>query len=128
MSEMDNLFFYVAVVSCIMLFLCIGCIIGDGIECFLKNRKKKRQSLKKSKTSGTSPVTSDFRAGYVTPPQLSLLTFERSLLAQVSPGRESGVAPLVTGATTSLTAEHPRLNGNLCAECMPSKHYATRRN
>ena len=125
---MGDLLFYLTVVSCTMLFLCIGCIIGDGIECWLKNRKKKRQSLKESRTLGTSRVTSDFRAGYVTPPPLSLLTIERSTLAQVSPERESGVAPPAIGATTSLTAEHPRLNGNLCAEFMPSKRYATRRN
>jgi hypothetical protein len=125
---MENLLFYLAVVSCIMLFLCIGCIIGDGIECWLKSRKKKSLFSKESKTLGTSPVTSDFRAGYVTQPPLSLLTIERSLLAQVSPERESGAVPPAIGATTLLTAEHPRLNGNLCAEFMPNKHYATRRN
>jgi len=125
---MDKLLFLLAFISCIMLFLCIGCIIGDGVECWLKNRKKKSLFLKKFKTSGTSPVTSDFRAGYVTPPPLSLLTIERSLLAQVSPERESGAVPPAIGATTLLTAEHPRLNGTLCAEFMPNKHYATRRN
>ena len=125
---MDKLLFLLVFISCIMLFLCIGCIIGDGIECWLKSRKKKSLFLKESKTSGTSPATSDFRAGYVTPPPLSLLTIERSLLAPASPERESGAVPPAIGATTLLTAEHPRLNGNLCAECMPSKHYATRRN
>ena len=125
---MENIIFFLAVVTCTMLFLCIGCIIGDGVECLLKNRKKKRQSSKESKTLGTSPATSDFRAGYVTPPPLSLLTIERSLLEQVSPERESGAVPPAIGATTLLTAEHPRLNGNLCAEFMPNKHYATRRN
>ena len=125
---MENLIFVLAVVSCTMLFLCIGCIIGDGLECWLKNRKKKRQSLKKSKTLGTSRVTSDFRAGYVTPPPLSLLTIERSTLAQVSPEKECGAVPPAIGATTSLTAEHPHLNGSLCDEFMQSKRYATRRN
>ena len=125
---MENIIFLLAVVSCTMLFLCIGCIIGDGLECFLKNRKKKRQSLKGFRTLGTSRVTSDFRAGYVTPPPLSLLTIERSTLAQVSPRKESGAVPPAIGATTSLTAEHQRMNGTLCDEFMQSKRYATRRN
>ncbi len=125
---MENIIFLLAVVSCTMLFLCIGCIIGDGLECFLKNRKKKRQSLKGFRTLGTSRVTSDFRAGYVTPPPLSLLTIERSTLAQVSPEKESGVAPLVTGATTFSTVEHQPMSGSLCDEFMQSKRYATRRN
>ena len=124
---MDKLLFLLAFISCIMLFLCIGCIIGDGVECLLKNRKKKRQSSRESRTLGTSPATSDFRAGYVTPPPLSLLTIERSLLAQVSPERESGVVPLAIGATTFSTVEHQPMSGNLCDEFMPSKHYATRR-
>ena len=125
---MENIIFLLAVVSCTMLFLCIGCIIGDGIECWLKNRKKKRQSSKESRTSGTSRVTSDFRVGYVTPRPLSLLTLERSTLAQVSPEKECGVVPPAIGATTSLTAEHQRMNGTLCDEFMQSKRYATRRN
>ena len=124
---MENIIFFLAVVTCTMLFLCIGCIIGDGVECLLKNRKKKRQSSKESKTLGTSPATSDFRAGYVTLPPLSLLTIERSLLEQVSPERESGVVPLAIGATTFSTVEHQPMSGNLCDEFMPSKHYATRR-
>ncbi len=114
---MEELFITSAILSIVLLFCVIGCIIGDGLECLIKLRRSQKRKGKESRTCEERNVTSDFRVAHALKKRLSLLTLERSALDSVSAGKECGDSRRATDVTTlPMGVQHQTLNTTFCDE------------